>query len=521
MSHFSRSLQALSQKYGSQALIRNLTIPIELLEIETMAKSENETEETTVSENETVELTSPVNEHSSLTNSVDKNVDLTSSENGNDALKITENGKIGITNSEDENSLMANYDTKDPYLASSDNKNSQLIKSDNKNSFVSNSENLTTNQNSDSNHKPSTKSSIKLPCSVNHQAQDNTWTVSLKSMIVGAGYDELSKLKGISKVVTKLLIIVLEHFIDFFKMDDIVGLDNACLTTSLLSKEFLDLDPTDLFAKAKQAYPNSALMIRSLNKAHHDSYIEKLEKNTRAHLLVNRQIYLIDQPEQALKKRDSKRDLKLLEDGRYKFRKLDDDSSLDSFPNSLPNVSPNFSPNSIPDSSPDSSSVGTTPTTFSDFQSVISLYNQLYLDKYSASNVQFTALFLQELVREGAITIFLMENQTGQACGCLGLIEEEGILTAPLLGYRTELAQSEGLYRRLSIFITQYCLEKGFKQNLSAGAPDFKKNRGAKPTLEYTAVYVDHLPWYRRAAWQLLAWTCQHYYGPMLVKKGL
>ncbi|MGT2686672.1 hypothetical protein ACVRWT_04660 [Streptococcus porcinus] len=481
MSHFSRSLQALSQKYGSQALIRNLTIPIELLEIETMAKSENET----------VELTSSVNEHSSLTNSVDKNVDLASSENGNDIITSSENGDFDI------------------------------ISSDNENPLVSNSENLTTNQNSDSNHKPSTKSSIKLPCSVNHQAQDNAWTVSLKSMIVGAGYDELAKLKGISKVVTKLLIKVLEHFIDFFKMDDIVGLDNACLTTSLLSKEFLDLDPADLFAKAKQAYPNSALMIRSLNKAHHGSYLEKLEQETRAHLLVNRQIYLIDQPEQALKKRDSKRDLKLLEDGRYKFRKLDADSSLDSFPNSLPNVSPNFSPDSIPDSSPDSSSVGTTPTTFSDFQSVISLYNQLYLDKYSASNVQFTALFLQELVREGAITIFLMENQTGQACGCLGLIEEEGILTAPLLGYRTELAQSEGLYRRLSIFITQYCLEKGFKQNLSAGAPDFKKNRGAKPTLEYTAVYVDHLPWYRRAAWQLLAWTCQHYYGPMLVKKGL
>lgn len=507
MSHFSHSLQALSQVYGSQALIRNLTIPIEILEIETMEKSENEKSQVTSSEN--------------------KNPLVTSSENGNDT----------ITSSENKNSLPINTEVEQSIVTSSDNKNSSLTKSDNENSFVNNPENLTVNQNSYSNPKPTNKSSIKLPCSVNHQAQDNAWTVSLKSMIAGAGYDELAKLKGISKVFTKLLIKVLEHSIDFFKMDDIVGLDNACLTTSLMSKEFLALEPEDLFAKASQAYPNSALMIRSLNKAHHGSFIEKLEKNTRANLLVNRQIYLIDQPELALKKRDSKRDLKLLEDGRYKFRKLEADSSLDSFPNSsydtlsnsIPNVSPDSSLDSLPNFSsdyssnfsPDSSSVGIIPTTFSDFQSVIFLYNQLYLDKYSASNVQFTPLFLQELVREGVMTIFLMENQAGQACGCLGLIEEEGILTAPVLGYRTELAQSEGLYRRLSIFITQYCLEKGFKQNLSAGAPDFKKNRGAEPTLEYTAVYVDHLPWYRRAAWQLLAWTCQHYYGPMLVKKGL
>ncbi|VTT42110.1 hypothetical protein [Streptococcus porcinus] len=453
MSHFSRSLQALSQIYSSQALIKNLTIPIEILEIETMANSENET----------VGLTSLDIKNSLVTSSQNATVEMTNSENGNVDITSSVNEKMQFNNGE--------------------------VKS----------------------------TSLKLPCSVNHQAQDNAWTVSLKSMIVGAGYDELPKLKGISKVVTKLLIKVLEHFIDCFKMDDIIGLDNACLTTSLMSKEMLALDPEALFTKASQAYPNSTLMIRSLNKAHHGSFLEKLEQETTAHLLVNRQIYLIDQPELALKKRDSKRDLKLLEDGRYKFIKLKTDSYA--YAEADKDISRN--PKSEPDSLFESTSITKCQTHFSDFQSVISLYNQLYLEKYSDSNVQFTPLFIQELVREGAMTVFLMENQAGQACGCVGLIEEEGILTAPLLGYRTELAQSEGLYRRLSIFITQYCMEKGFKQNLSAGAPDFKKNRGAKPTLEYTAVYVDHLPWYRRVAWQLLAWTCQHYYGPMLVRKGL
>ena len=41
--------------------------------------------------------------------------------------------------------------------------------------------------------------------------------------------------------------------------------------------------------------------------------------------------------------------------------------------------------------------------------------------------------------------------------------------------------------------------------NASGGANGFKRQRGARSTVEFNAVFVEHLPWWRRLPWLVMA----------------
>ena len=48
-------------------------------------------------------------------------------------------------------------------------------------------------------------------------------------------------------------------------------------------------------------------------------------------------------------------------------------------------------------------------------------------------------------------------------------------------------------------------MEEKLRVNFSAGAATFKRNRGARPTLEFSVVFDNHLPRWRRLAYQGLS----------------
>ncbi|MFP3787222.1 hypothetical protein SB769_39120, partial [Burkholderia sp. SIMBA_024] len=77
-------------------------------------------------------------------------------------------------------------------------------------------------------------------------------------------------------------------------------------------------------------------------------------------------------------------------------------------------------------------------------------------------------------------------------------------LAAPVLGYDTALPQELGLYRMLSYLVARTAHENGVQLHNSSGVAEFKRNRGAEPEFEYTAVYTRHLPWRHRVGWRLL-----------------
>ena len=66
--------------------------------------------------------------------------------------------------------------------------------------------------------------------------------------------------------------------------------------------------------------------------------------------------------------------------------------------------------------------------------------------------------------------------------------------------YNTSLPQRLGLYRLLMATVYERAARLRQRINLSAGAARFKRLRGGIGTMEYSAVYVRHLPKNRRRA---------------------
>ena len=76
------------------------------------------------------------------------------------------------------------------------------------------------------------------------------------------------------------------------------------------------------------------------------------------------------------------------------------------------------------------------------------------------------------------------------------------------LGYDTRVDRKIGLYRQLVAICLKHASENHVIFNMGGGSDEFKLKRGSTQTLEYTAVYCRHLPFYRQLPWRVLSWAC-------------
>jgi hypothetical protein len=79
-----------------------------------------------------------------------------------------------------------------------------------------------------------------------------------------------------------------------------------------------------------------------------------------------------------------------------------------------------------------------------------------------------------------------------------------------LIGYNTELPQTAGIYRLLCALLFQEAIQKRLVLNFSSGAANFKRLRGGKPLIEFSAIYSRHLPPIQRTVWACLRLVSQH-----------
>jgi hypothetical protein len=133
----------------------------------------------------------------------------------------------------------------------------------------------------------------------------------------------------------------------------------------------------------------------------------------------------------------------------------------------------------------------------------LELYGQLYLEKYSHFNPQFTEAFLR-LARDQRLLTLRLLRREGQINGVVGYFVRNGVMTPPFYGYDLALPQTDGLYRMLGILTLQEGLRQGLLVHASAGVGKFKKRRGGNSTIEYNAVFTGHLPAWRRFPWALV-----------------
>lgn len=266
------------------------------------------------------------------------------------------------------------------------------------------------------------------------------------------------------------------------QIERIVYVNNWLLSTNLYPK----LSRATLVAIRRtllQRFPDHTIVFRSLNEGMNAPIIDELEALGFLKAF-SRQVYLLDPRDGGFRRHNSYgNDRRLTAKSSYRWRRH-------------ASLGPNES------------------------ERLVDLYNQLYLDKYSHYNPQFTREFVEQALAGEWLRIAALECDT-RIDGLLGVIEQHGVITAPLVGYERSISQKEGLYRLLMFDMLCQASERGCLLHLSSGAAGFKRLRGAEAFLEYNLVYNRHLKPQRRIAWQLLSWLSKRAIIPVMQRYQL
>lgn len=266
------------------------------------------------------------------------------------------------------------------------------------------------------------------------------------------------------------------------QIERIVYVNNWMLSTNLypeLSRETL----MEIKRSLVQRFPDHTIVFRSLNEGMNAPIIDELEALGFLKAF-SRQVYLLDPRDGSFRRHNSYgNDRRLAAKSSYRWRRH-------------ASLGPNES------------------------ERLLDLYNQLYLDKYSYYNPQFTRDFIEQALAGEWLRIAALERDA-RIDGLLGVIEQHGVITAPLVGYERSVSQKEGLYRLLMFDMLCQASERGCLLHLSSGAAKFKRLRGAEAFLEYSLVYNRHLKPQRRIAWQLLSWLSQRAIIPVMQRYQL
>lgn len=282
----------------------------------------------------------------------------------------------------------------------------------------------------------------------------------------------------------KLLVKVIALWLRAAKIDACLQINNWLLSTNLYFGNLQKQDLQLLRDQSIQQFPQQALVFRSLNNFSNTELIDLL-KDEGFISVPSRQVYIFDAraSEQSAftLSHNFQLDRKFLRKTRLIWKSAKDFSE-------------------------------------EDFETAARLYAMLYLEKYCPHNPAYTANWLRAGHESGWLRLQGLVDNGGQLQAVVGWFENDELITAPIVGYNTDLPKKSGLYRLL----TQACLEEAIRQkkilNFSSGAAQFKRLRGGKAEIEYSLVYVKHLNIFRRTTWKVMAFLLNVVAVPLMKK---
>ena len=299
-------------------------------------------------------------------------------------------------------------------------------------------------------------------------SRGSCWLTSLATTYGRAARDETSReVGGAQALLFRGLSHVVEALLRLGKADDVVFANHLLFSTSLYG----DWSGSDLevaLDALRAAFPDRAIVWRSLNLQDNATLVERMTR-LGGQRLLSRIVWRLPDPRQDwARRRDARDDRKLLHAHGLRLENA----------RGCPNE---------------------------ELERVLTLYNDLYRRKYSTTNPAYSAGMLRAAIKSGVLTMQLIRNECGILEGFTTEHVYQGTLINPLLGYDRSRPQSWGLYRIAMAASAERAMAEGLSVNYSAGAAAFKRNRGAQPTLEFSMVFDNHLPRWRRLAYQGLS----------------
>lgn len=142
-----------------------------------------------------------------------------------------------------------------------------------------------------------------------------------------------------------------------------------------------------------------------------------------------------------------------------------------------------------------------------DVPRLIGFYRDLYVQKYSSLIPQFNENFLRLALLHNSLTFKALRKE-GRIDGVIGYVTRNQTMFCPFFGYDHTLSKEISLYRLLSTVLMLEAHERQLVFHLSAGSSASKKMRKAVGSIEYIAVYHQHLKTKNRLPWLALKKVC-------------
>jgi hypothetical protein len=327
---------------------------------------------------------------------------------------------------------------------------------------------------------------LYLPVTINDTQWNNSYVCSPFTHYILYATEELVRLPSpFLRGILRMILALLGLFLKFGKLNKVVIVNNWMLSTNL----YPECSAEEIRAATeyiRERFPTHAIIWRSI-QTYKQKDLRAIFRREDYLEIPSRQVYLWDETNPVNESPHGRRDLaadeKLLLDSKYDQEHVDDLSAEKA-------------------------------------RRVCQLYNLLYINKYSRFNPQFTDEFFIHAVSSGVFDVTVLRKD-GQIEGVVGLLPLERMATATIFGYNTELPAEEKLYRRLSIIALLYARTKHWISHASSGAASFKRNRKYVSEIEYSMVYIRHIPLRQRLAWQTLSVLINRIGIPLLKKYEL
>jgi hypothetical protein len=324
-----------------------------------------------------------------------------------------------------------------------------------------------------------------LPITINNKDFENSYVASPYNGLITYPLEEMRLLPSrVTRQAMTMLAYSVAPWLKVGSINRVVVINNWCVSTNLYPA--LDFNWLDsVFHELRARFPKHAILLRSLNNTTNRALVEHLS-NQGFLLVPSRQVYFYDgrQPEY-FQRHNVQTDIRHLNQAKEYRLIHHDELSRD------------------------------------DDERIAELYALLYLGRYSQHNPQYTAAWIR-LVRESKLMEFFgLRSRAGDLDGVIGCWAVGNTVSGPIAGYDTTKPQTLGLYRNLMAIVLQLAADRQQLLNLSSGAASFKRLRGGKPAIEYTAVDCRHLSPPRRFLWKLLAELLRRLAVPLLEKYEL
>lgn len=319
-----------------------------------------------------------------------------------------------------------------------------------------------------------------LPVFIPTVNRDNAYVASIYSHYISYCFDELKELNNkwlelLAKIILRLLSVILQ----MAQIDKTVYVNNWLLSTNLYTNFPASYvkEITDFIAKKYKGY---TVTWNSVNEYTTKDFYDEMKIN-RYLFIPSRSIYIVKQYEKFSRKvrLDLSRDRNLLEHSPFYLEKIIYEDSI------------------------------------------IELYNSLYIQKYSSYNPKFKKEFAELTGHNGLLDFYTLKNDKRETVGILGYFIRQGIMTAPIVGYDFSYDKSEGLYRQLTIKMFLEAQKHKHILHASSGVGHFKRNRGAERLWEYRVIYDKTVSKYRKAALKILQAVICKIGVPMMDKMKL